>query len=145
MALADVCREIRNWFVAGMYFGEFTISNGQISSGDYELQDGQYFRIVGSIFNDGVYKYPATELTDETFDGAIWAMAVPPAVIAISEEIDAYVEKYGAKINSPYQSESFAGYSYSKASGGSSSGGSGNGATWQSVFASRLNKWRKIR
>ena len=44
---------------------------------------------------------------------------------------------------SPYQSESFGGYSYTKASAGSSD--SGEGITWQKKFKSQLNQWRKIR
>jgi hypothetical protein len=116
--------------------GNFTISSGSI---DLPLADGQYFRIVGSVFNDGVWKYPTTTLTDETFTGSVWALAVPPAVIALADEIDAYCESDAAKA-SPYISESFGGYSYSK-------GGNANGVTdnsWQAVFASRLNAWRKL-
>lgn len=71
-------------------------------------------------------------------------MAVPPAVIAICGEIDAYTEKYADQINSPFQSESFGGYSYTKASG-NSDGSSSNPSDWRSVFAGQLNKWRKIR
>jgi len=107
------------------------------------LQDGQYFRIVGSVFNDGVYQYPATGLTDETFDGAIWAMAIPSEVIALASDIEAWKEKYqsiDSPAMSPYNSESFGGYSYSKSSGGSDD----LSGTWQGAFADRLNHWRKI-
>lgn len=107
------------------------------------IQDNQYFRIVGSVFNDGVHQYTSElELTDETFTGAIWLMAIPKDVIDLATEISDWKEKYADTVNSPFQSESFGGYSYSKASGGSSSGSSG--PTWQSVFAKRLNEWRKI-
>jgi hypothetical protein len=41
-------------------------------------------------------------------------------------------------INSPYQSESFGGYSYSKESGGE------GGMNWKTHFANELWKWRKI-
>jgi glycosyltransferase involved in cell wall biosynthesis len=52
------------------------------------------------------------------------------------------VDEYADKLNSPYSSESFGGYSYSKASG---TDNHGNDVTsWQSKFASRLNHWRKI-
>ena len=99
------------------------------------LQDGQYFRILGSVYNDGVYQYPAV-LTDEVFEGQIWAMRVPPAFIALSGEIDEYITK---NAESPYTSESFGGYSYTKATGES-----GAPLTWRDVFASRLNAWRKL-
>lgn len=141
--LNELCKEINNWFVQKIYFDEYTIENGTLIVP--ELQQNQYFRIVGSVFNDGVYKYPATGLKDEVFDGAVWAMAIPDEVIALSSDIDDWKEKYAgidSTAMSPYQSESFGGYSYSK---GSSSGDSDSGNTWQGVFKSRLNQWRKVR
>ena len=123
-----------------LFLDKLTKFDGNI---DLSLQEGQYFRIVGSIFNDGVYKYgDELELTDETFDGAIWAMAVPKEVIALSEEINQWILDNSEALNSPYQSESFGGYSYSL----KSSSTSNNGAlTWQSHFAERLNLWRKAK
>ena len=146
MTMTDFCEELHNWFDVDRIFGTFTISNGEITVPDGYLQENQYFRIVGSVFNDGVYKYPSNELIDETFDGAVWAMAVPPAVIALANEIGEWQKKYGgvnSVLMSPYQSESFGGYSYSKSGGGSGDGTSLSG-TWQGAFSSRLNRWRKI-
>lgn len=138
--LTELCKELNNYFDKARYFGEFTIENGELQNVDF-LQEGQYFRIVGSVFNDGVYQYPTTELKDETFEGAVWAMAVPVEVIALSTEIDEWKAKYEtADAMSPYQSESFGGYSYSKASG--SAGGT---ATWKDMFASKLNNYRRIK
>ena len=135
--LTEICAEIRNYFEVpnGRHFGTFTISGGSIAPLDF-LQEGQYFRIVGSVFNDGVYQYPA-ELKDEVFEGAVWAMRLPPAVIALAAEIEAYNDSDAGKA-SPYTSESFGGYSYTKAT-------DANGAPigWQKAFASRLNRWRK--
>ena len=137
--LTEICAELRNYFEVpnGRHFGKFTISGGSIAPLDF-LQEGQYFRIVGSVFNDGVYQYPATSLTDEVFEGAVWAMAVPPTLIALAAEIKAYNDSDAGK-TSPYTSESFGGYSYTKAT-------DANGAPigWQKAFASRLNKWRKL-
>lgn len=147
--LTELCKELRNWFEKEKYFGTFTIEGGQLTDCSY-LQDGQYYRIVGSVFNDGVYKWPDDDLVNESFEGAVWAMAVPPAVVALSDKIDEWTEKYDGvdSVNmSPYSSESFGGYSYSKSTGGGSSASKnrGNGApTWQSMFANELNKWRKI-
>lgn len=141
MLLEQILDYIHNYFERDVVDGSFTISDGSVVL-DF-LQDGQYFRICGSVFNDGVYRYPADNLTDETFTGQIWAMAVPPAVIALSEEITEWVNKYGSAANSPYQSESFGGYSYTKASITNGSGGNSL-ADWRSVYASRLNHWRKI-
>lgn len=143
MELTELCQELRNWFERDRTFGEFTITGGEISLSDF-LQDGQYYRIVGSVFNDGVYQYPTTGLHDETFRGAIWAMAVPPSVIALLQEISDWQDKYGEAILSPYNSESFGGYSYSKSTG-SGSNGSGNGSgDYRNVFADKLKLWRKI-
>ena len=137
--LTELLAEIRNYFEVpnGRHFGTFTISGGSIAPLDF-LQEGQYFRIVGSVFNDGVYQYPAASLTDEVFEGAVWAMAVPPTLIALSAEIEAYNDSDAGKA-SPFTSESFGGYSYTKAT-------DANGAPigWQKAFASRLAKWRKL-
>ena len=137
--LTELCAELRNYFEVpnGRHFGTFTISGGSIAPLDF-LQDGQHFRIVGSVFNDGVYQYPATSLTDEVFEGAVWAMAVPPTLIALSAEIKAYNDSDAGK-TSPFTAESFGGYSYTKAT-------DSNGAPigWQKAFASRLRQWRKL-
>lgn len=137
--LTELLSEIRNYFEVpnGRHFGTFTISGGSIAPLDF-LQEGQYFRIVGSVFNDGVYQYPATSLTDEVFEGAVWAMAVPPTLIALAAEIEEYCNSDAGKA-SPYTSESFSGYSYTKAT-------DANGAPigWQKAFASRLSRWRKL-
>lgn len=143
--LTELCAELRNYFIRGyedIHIGEFTISGGEIQSLSF-LQQGQYFRIVGSVFNDGVWQYGSTNaLTDETFNGAIWAMRMPPAVVALSQEIDAWITANQAAIDSPYSSESFGGYSYTKRSG--TGEGDGGSLTWQNQFAKRLSKWRKL-
>ena len=147
--LDEICGYLRNYFVVkkdGYRKGKYTISGGSISCNF--LQEGQYFRIKGSVFNDGVWQYPTDELTDEVFEGEIWCMAVPPAVITIIGEIDAWSKKYGGldSVNmSPFTSESFNNYSYSKGSRNRSSGSSGSvPMTWSDVFGSKLARWRKI-
>ena len=137
--LTELLAEIRNYFEVpnGRHFGKFEISGGSIAPLDF-LQDGQYFRIVGSVFNDGVYQYPATSLTDEVFDGAVWAMAVPPAVIDLASEIEEYNKSDAGKA-SPYISENFGGYGYTKATDSS-----GAPIGWKKAFAIRLNQWRKL-
>ena len=138
--LEQVLMNIRNWFTVdgGIHSGTFTIKDGGITLPF--LADGQYFRICGSVFNDGLHKYPATDLVDEEFSGAIWELAIPPAVVDLANEIGAWQEKNGAAAASPYQSESFGGYSYSKATDSAS----GGAVTWQSVFKRQLSAWRKI-
>ena len=137
--LTEICAELRNWFVVpnGVHIQTYTISGGSIAPLDF-LQDGQYFRIIGSVFNDGVHQYPVPDLTDEVFYGAVWAMAVPPAVIDLSTEIDEYNKSDAGKA-STFTRESFCGYSYTKANDSS-----GAPIGWQKAFASRLNQWRKL-
>jgi hypothetical protein len=145
--LTELCKEINNWFECAKFFGRFTVTDGVIT-GCYSLQENQYFRIVGSVFNDGVYKFgDELDLTDETFTGAIWAMAVPKEVIALADDIKDWSDKYlgvDSAAMSPFNSESFGGYSYSKSGGSSSSGNVDLSGTWQGAFADRLNHWRKI-
>lgn len=111
--LDDLCAELRNYFVKEVFAGTFTVGGGGIAL-DGKIAEGQYIRIVGSVFNDGVHKYPLTGLVEETFTGEIWAMAVPPSVIALAEDIESYneeIEKRGL-LDKGYASESFGGYSY---------------------------------
>lgn len=145
MTITDFCCELNNYFEKEIYLGEFTIEDGRIVL-PADIKDGQYFRIVGSVFNDGVYQHPAAGLTDEVFRGAVWAMAVPPAAIALFTQIQEWDEKYSQNkaANSPFQSESFGGYSYSKGYSNSANG-SDTTVSWQNQFKSRLNRWRKLR
>ena len=137
--LTEICAELRNWFVVpnGVHIQTYTISGGSIAPLDF-LQEGQYFRIIGSVFNDGVHQYPASDLTDEVFHGAVWAMSLPPDLIALSAEIEEYNKSDAGKA-SPYISENFGGYGYTKATGSN-----GKVLTWKSVFADALNRYRKL-
>lgn len=132
--LYTICKTINNFFISSRYEGEFTIANGTIN---LPLLEGQYFLIEGSVLNDGVYQYPATDLKDETFKGAIVGMKVPQEFLDLVEEIKAYNNK--ASKTEGYVSESFGGYSYTKATDSK-----GNVASWKNAFATRLNAWRKI-
>lgn len=137
--LEQILGYIHNYFEREIVRGTFVVSSGFIDV--TFLQEGQYFRIVGSVFNDGIHQYPASELVDEVFEGEVWAMAVPPAVIALKDEIEAWNTNNNG--DSPFVSESFGGYSYTK---GTSSRGRGSSTPlgWRDVFASRLDQWRKI-
>lgn len=138
--LEQVLMHLKNWFLVpgGIHEGTYTIENGGITLPF--LVNGQYFRICGSVFNDGLHQYPASDLKAETFDGAVWALAVPQAVIELAAEIEEWQKKNGDASVSPYQSESFGGYQYSKATDSAS----GGAVTWQTAFRSRLSEWRKL-
>lgn len=161
--LESVLAYINNWFIVGRIRGEFVIEGGALVSELPEgfLAEGQYFRIVGSVFNNGLHLYATgenstptantdttgdtggvnetdlTTLTDETFTGCIYSLAIPALLISLSKEISEWCEKYQAQTQTPYTSESFGGYSYSKADGGST-------PTWQHTFSKQLNRWRKL-
>ncbi len=141
--LTELCAELKNYFIHSLddiHAGEYTISGGSIDLPF--LTAGQYFRISGSLFNDGVWQYGSENLTDEGFVGTIWAMSVPPAVVDLSDRIDRWNEENAVTLNSPYSSESFGGYSYTK---GKSASSNGSGAyTWKEQFAGELKKYRRI-
>ena len=144
----EVCSYLKNWFDRNQpkYFGNVSIINGALSE-TYDLKVGQYFRIVGSTLNDGVYQYPITTLTDETFNGAIWGMSLPKAFIALLDDIEAWKTKYASADSvamSPFNSESFGGYSYSKSNGGTGDTSKDKSGTWQGVFGARLAPYRKM-
>ena len=136
--LDEICGYLHNWFCQeeDILEGSYTVSEGSIA---LPLANGQYFPIVGSVFNDGVYQYPAAEagLVDETFDGQIWPMAIPRQLLNLIPVIEEWQEKNGEP--SALASESFGGYTYSKAT--SASGGQ---FTWQDAFKPRLRQWRKL-
>ena len=148
--LTILCEYLHNWFddECKKHIGTVTIADGLISVGNSRitLKVGQYFRVIGSVFNDGVHQYPDYVMTNEEFDGAIWEMKIPEEVVALANEIAAWQDKYGG-INSPamspFNSESFAGYSYSKSTGQANNNGD-IVTSWQSAFRSRLNLWRKL-
>lgn len=142
--LTELCQELHNWFEREKRSGSFRIVDGMLEA-DF-LLPGQYFRVMGSLFNDGVHQYGNDFLNDEDFTGSVWSLAIPVAVIKLSEDIDAWRAKYEAPDSSamsPYMSESFGGYSYSKGSAITATG-TGGATSWRMSFASQMNAWRKI-
>lgn len=142
MNIEEYCAEIKNYFVINpdkdINFGTFEIADTTITLPF--ISENQYFRIVGSKFNDGVYKYDnRLQLVDETFIGAIWAMSVPKGFINAVSLADSYLE------NHPFardiQSESFGGYSYTR---GGSSLNTGFGYLPEHI-SKALNRYRKLR
>ena len=150
--LQKVCENIHNYFIKDAQRGVYEIADGMISIPF--VKDGQRILISGSDLNDGVYTYHAdgikddddanaVGLHDETFAGTICALAVPPAVIALSGEIKTWVDEYGDTVNSPYTSVNVIGvYSYTK--GNNYASGSNKPIGWEDIFASELNRWRKV-
>lgn len=139
--LETVLIHLKNWFVVprGVHEGVYTIKNGALELPF--LQAGQYYRICGSVFNDGLHKYGEGELQNETFTGTVWALAIPKAVVELAAKIEEWQNKNGEAVASPFSSESFGGYSYTKATDSAT----GAPATWETVFRSQLNPYRKPR
>lgn len=117
--LTRICAKLKNHFLRDKYEGEFTLVSG---TAPLELLDGQYFVIVHSNLNDGVFQNTAESLAriqPETFTGRIWTMSVPVDFLDLVEDIDrlnAKVEELGL-LDKGYASESFGGYTYSLQSG----------------------------
>lgn len=143
LTLSAVMRECKNWFIRMTRTGDFAISGGVLTGAESYLLPGQYYRITGSVFSDGVHRYGDAEdtLTDETFSGRVDALAPPRDFIALAAEIADWQDKYGAAAASPFNSESFVGYSYTKASGVTQDGGAGG---WQAAFRAKLARYRKL-
>ena len=151
--LTEICAEIKNYFTyydKDRHIGDFAIVNGQITPPIAMPTD--YIRIVGSHLNDGVHKLSDEHdiLQDEaTFHGSVWVMSPPKDFLDLAAEIAEWQAKNGgvdSAAMSPFNSESFGGYSYSKSSGGSTSSGSNGGtADWRSAYASRLRIYRRAR
>lgn len=132
--LEQVLKYLRNYFEKSEDYGVFKIENGSLDLPN--ALNGQYVRIIGSVFNDGVYQYSMADLQDEEFEGCIQYLAIPKSLLRLVEEIEAFNAK---NESSPYTAESFGGYSYQK-----KTGGQGGGYSWQDEFASRLALWRKL-
>lgn len=140
ISLYELLRYLRNFFpgLKWQCFGE-EIREGRIALPG--LESGDYYLIEGSRRNDGIHVYGNADLRNEIYTGIITEICVPAEVLALLDEINAWIEKNHEAVESPYQSESFGGYSYTKASGNS---GSGEGMSWKTVFGPRLRIWRKL-
>ena len=157
--LTEICGYLKNWFVTHECYGNFIIADGVITYADgmeLPLQNGQFFCVKGSVFNNGVHIYVSSSdaepvnsdlaypLTDESFSGCVLCMGVPLDLIETAKQIKAWNDKYGgadSPAKSPFNSESFGGYSYSKSSG---SGADASSGSWQGAFAGNLNRYRKL-
>lgn len=153
LMLDNVCKYCKNYFFRpdNIYTGAFTIANGELTGlvdgVSVTLSDmvkpGQYYLIAGSDLNDSIHQSGREddELDTEMFYGSILPLSIPKAFLALVREISDWQTRNGDKVTSIYSSESFGGYSYTKASGLSSESGA---ASWQNAFQGRLVPYRKI-
>lgn len=143
--LTAICAELCNYFSSDpdRFFGDYSVAEGALSP-SLSLADGQYYRLIGSRLNDGVHQKGDVLFDEPTFHGAVWLMRVPKAVLELADDVQKWTERYGAidgAALSPFNSESFGGYSYSKSAGTPEASAA---TSWQSVFAERLKPYRKI-
>lgn len=134
--LYEIMKSIKNFFPDNSHqiTGRFTISDNVIEP-FVSLCEGQYFLIEGSAVNDGVYQKGA-ELVDEEFEGTIIPLKIPRDFLTLVEEIEQTAK---SEKPSTMQSESFGGYSYTRATTST-----GQLASVIDAYATRLNAWRKI-
>ncbi len=136
VSVADVMRQISNYFEVGCISGRIAISGGAVAP----VPQSPWVCVKGSWMHDGVYqvvdgkldKLPGL-LPDEEFEGRVWLLKPPADFLALCDEISAYDDKnpVGA-----YLKESFGGYSYMRRQVTGS-------AAWEDVFAGRLAAFRR--
>lgn len=138
--LDAVIAYLRNDFRVRMTAGTFAIENGRLDVPELDIPDGAYIRIFGSIFNDGVHLYGDDDLTDETFTGNVWLLAIPTELLQLVREIEESVSAANkATAGGVMKSESFDGYSYTRMTRAD-----GSLMDWRDVYHDRLARWRKI-
>lgn len=140
VSLYELLMYLRNFFPGEkwQFFGEDITEKRLLLPG---LENGDYYLIEGSRRNNGIHVYGNSDLRNETYSGIVTELCIPTELLILLNEINVWQEKHAEALQSPYQSESFGGYSYTKAS---ESGGTGESMSWKTVFASRLRLWRKI-
>lgn len=142
--LEEILRTLNNWFEKDSLVGDFKVVGGALLLPDGFLKDGQYLRVVGSTFNDGLHCWPVSDMVDEGFAGEVRALAIPPAVVSLSQEIEEWVRSNQKTLDAPYASESFGGYSYSKEGVSVPQSGSYASSGWRAHFRDQLNQWRRL-
>ena len=142
--LAAVLDYLHNDFRREMTSGTFAVENGVLDVPELNAPDGAYIRIFGSLFNDGIHLVGAhdDELTDETFTGTVWLLAIPTELINLVDEITQAVNAAKSETtstNALYKSESFDGYSYTRMTRAD-----GSLMDWRDLYHDRLARWRKL-
>lgn len=144
--LEEVLTHIHNWFRRdAVAANACSIVDGQLPTNiTAEMIEGQWYRVEGSYLNDGLHLHPATDLSDETFDGTITLLAIPRPLLKVVEDISSWQDANGAAVDGPYASESFGGYSYQLKTDSAAGSASGGLSGWRLAFRDRLNPWRRM-
>lgn len=143
--LTEICQYLHNYFDYERHYGDISIIGQSVfcDGKEIEIESGQYFALFRQRIPLGVFQ--KNELTDKTFTGAIWLMDVPKAIL----DANTWAEQWKVKnmgvdndANSPFQSESFGGYSYNK--GTNKNGKAGASIFDNAQFAAMLAPYRKL-
>ncbi len=142
--ITRICTLLHNFFTDKdhIFYNNYNIHNNILNFNF--IKYGQYFRITGSVFNDGVYcniPEDLKRLKDETFKGAIWLMNVPADFIRLCEELEMFNAKIAELSGNfrGYSSESWGGYSYNLPTSAPS-----YMQDWQNKLKQAMNSYRKI-
>lgn len=141
--MEEILRYLNNYFFRFKATGKFEIRGNKIIGLKGEYFKGQYLLIEGSLLNDGaveVLDCSNNEITiekpyNEKFEGVIYSLAVPTQLRELKDKIEEFKLK---NKNSDKVSESFEGYSYTKAAV------NGEIATWKDVFKEELRPFRQM-
>lgn len=163
-----MCAECHNYHETDRVRGHYVIKNGDISLPF--LCENQFFRIVGSKFNDGVYIYSYNALIirsqtwQEVFDGnENWGTLIDKDIKwrdlveheLVDEEFDGEVWpmnmpraflSLSKEISTYIESgaDKVSGYTSESFGGYSYSKSSSESNAWENAFASKLKRWRKL-
>jgi hypothetical protein len=146
--LSEICADIKNYFTykEDKHPGKYKVEGGVLVPS--VAIPGDYYAVFGSRKNNGVHKSTDVLEDEGEFKGSVWAMSIPKDFLDLAEEIADWQKKYGgvdSEAQSPFYSESFGGYSYTKSAGSTSGTNNSAASTWQAVYAARLNRWRRLR
>ena len=174
--LTQICQYLRNWFAREKYIGTFKIEDGVAKYADgsaLPLVPGQYYRIIGSLFNDGVHRIAVPAETQETNHEPGETETEPEVVSppSIEEDTDLLLDEpvfSGAiwsmavppkflelaeqigqwcKDNAAVIASPYSSESfggYSYSIRSTYSDGGYSNLSWETQFASQLGPWRKI-
>ena len=164
--IESVCGEIHNFFETSKEIGDYTIDGGGLSLPF--LSVGQFFRIIGSKFNDGVYIYSDEYLIrDASWDDILndypnW-MSVADKEWGELKHTELIDESFHGAIcpmaipraflELTKEIDEYIGSDASKASPYVSENIGGHYSytkakpsdnAWQNVFSAKLKRWRKV-
>ena len=148
--LEEIFDYLKNDFRYKRIEGDMHVTSGRLElPGGVEPAPGQFVRIFGSIYNNGVHVYDDDTLTDESWWGTVWLLAVPSDLVELAGRIRADREaqraaedaarESGAASVGPLKSESFDGYSYTRATRAD-----GSLMDWRDTYRGELARWRKL-